>query len=852
MSYSETKIKQIIHSFEKWFANDIHSKIEDFYKETITEKYLSSLSQKEFEDYFLEFAKHGGKIQSGGARTANKLIENIHNNFAAFKQKVLEPFGPEFDLYEWLKWTKSFKFFGQGIATIYLNRVDKRKFVIVNNKSIEAYKKLGYQIPSSPLIETYNAILYAQTDLIKKNPELDNYFRADALSHFLIATPEGLDVSKVGNSDFKIKNLSKNDIEFAIHTIDSNPSLRKGRESIEYDLINDEKRYPPILVLSEANKVAGGQDLLLSDFGNSVKNAFSILELHGYKIEKKVMDFSGQINKFLTQSETNDLATSGYVKDYQNLKVRVGFGQGNPARITWIAFLADKQSVSNGIYPVYLYFKKIKLLILAYGISENNKPTKSWNQSKLQSINEYFIENQLDGPERYGTSYVYKIYQTNDPIEPDLINKDLNVLIDKYKQELLLGEPEKQNAENMEFNFESFKTSSDSANLLFNNNLVLRFVAGLLTKPFIILTGLSGSGKTKLAQAFSEWISENKQQYSIIPVGADWSNREPLLGYPNGLDNESYILPDSGALQLILEASREINQNKPFFLILDEMNLSHVERYFADFLSIMETGKTIKLYDGDTRKSGHNEIAKEITWPKNLFIIGTVNIDETTYMFSPKVLDRSNVIEFRVSPHDMELFLQNKRSINIDKLHVDDECDKPGLGSTMAADFLKIAGLKPYSERASTALKSFFPLLQKVGAEFGYRSANEIGILVGVLEELTKGAQFSDKDDGEPLTEKDFIDIAIMQKLLPKLHGSRTKLVPVLSHLGVLCISLEKTKYDPEKDKENKQFIKDFLDPNEIISNSDGISIVYPISFDKIRRMYKNVLSNGFTSYAEA
>src|SRR5690606_3454364 len=111
--------------------------------------------------------------------------------------------------------------------------------------------------------------------------------------------------------------------------------------------------------------------------------------------------------------------------------------------------------------------------------------------------------------------------------------------------------------------------------------------------------------------------------------------------------------PDCGIVHLLYKASKPENANKPFFLILDEMNLSHVERYFADFLSIMESKDTIKLYTGKERKSLDGiTIPFEIGWPKNLFIIGTVNIDETTYMFSPKVLDRANVIEFRITENE--------------------------------------------------------------------------------------------------------------------------------------------------------------------------------------------------------
>jgi hypothetical protein len=357
MTYTSTKVKEIIEAFEEWFINDVHSKVEDFYLKTITEQNISNLSQEEFEDFFLEFARDGGKIQSGGARTANKFIQNVHNNFGEFKQKILEPFNPNFNLEKWIKWSESFKFFGKGLATIYLNRVDKRKFVIVNNKSIEAYKKLGYKISSSPLERTYTDIYYAQSDLLKKYPELDNYFRADALSHFLIATPEGLAVSKTAEPNKVMpRNITSDDIKKAIAIINTNPLLRKGRESIEYDLIYDKKRYPPILVLSEANKIAGGPELLLSDFGNSTTKAFSILQSLGFIIEPKTMDFSEQLKRFLFHSATGELKTTDYIKSYADLRVRVSFGQGNQAEITWIAFLEESQTVQKGIYPVYLYF----------------------------------------------------------------------------------------------------------------------------------------------------------------------------------------------------------------------------------------------------------------------------------------------------------------------------------------------------------------------------------------------------------------------------------------------------------------------------------------------------------------
>lgn len=374
------------------------------------------------------------------------------------------------------------------------------------------------------------------------------------------------------------------------------------------------------------------------------------------------------------------------------------------------------------------------------------------------------------------------------------------------------------------FSVNSFLNKLLESNLNFSEKLILRFIASLTSKPFVILSGLSGSGKSKIAQSFVQWICENESQYKIVPVGADWTNREPLVGYPNGLVSNEYITPDSGVIHLLMEAVKKENENKPYFLILDEMNLSHVERYFADFLSIMESNDTIKLYTGNTRESLDGlPIPLEIGWPNNVFIIGTVNIDETTYMFSPKVLDRANVIEFRITEDEINGFLANPGIPDLTKLK--------GQGMAMAESFLSIAekGKIEKNEALTKELVYFFNELKKVGAEFGYRTATEIMQLVAKLKIL------------EPkITDNACLDIAIMQKLLPKLHGSRSKLVKILIALAGLCIEGMK-KEDFEKNFEDL-YKKDFED----------INVKYPISFEKLIRMYKNVLANGFTSYAEA
>lgn len=367
------------------------------------------------------------------------------------------------------------------------------------------------------------------------------------------------------------------------------------------------------------------------------------------------------------------------------------------------------------------------------------------------------------------------------------------------------------------FDIDKFIQACKEAGLIYSDKLIIRFISSLLAKPFVILTGLSGSGKTKLAQAFVQWICADYCQYRIIAVGADWTNREPILGYPNALDKNEYIKPDNGIVDLIIEANR--NPDLPYFLILDEMNLSHVERYFADFLSAMESGDSIPLHDGQSPKNG---VPSHVNLSKNIFIIGTVNIDETTNMFSPKVLDRANIIEFRISSEELSGFLNKSTALDMSKL-----VEK---GVDMSIDFVKISNKQYINIREEQivieSLIKFFGELQSAGAEFGYRSAMEIYRLISQMEVLK-----------EDLSVEEKIDIAIMQKLLPKLHGSRRNLFEILEKLAGFCLV-------------DSSMATELLSIKDSPHNSS--EVVFRLSFGKIHRMYNRLIENGFTSYAEA
>ena len=560
------------------------------------------------------------------------------------------------------------------------------------------------------------------------------------------------------------------------------------------------------------------------------------------------MSYYNELKKFIVVSDTQitgqgTVGVQEFNQEreliYNDLKVEAKFGTGRASAIPWIAFLSENDTVQNGIYPVYLYYKEKNILILAYGVSETKEPNRTWNLKKGIKINEYFLNNYSKNAEKYGDSFVYKVYDLKKKLEEKEVNEDLDALIAIYKSTLLKSNAmqkkkalknvtlKKRFSNQIPFDIKTFQAKTLESGLIFSPQLIQRFIASLCTKPFIICSGLSGSGKTKLAQAFAQWITSDESQYVIVPVGADWTNREPLLGYPNALNKEEYVCPENGVLDLMLRAKQNIENTeepiKPYFLILDEMNLSHVERYFADFLSTMESGDKIPLHKIENDSL---IVPPSIKLPKNLFIVGTVNIDETTYMFSPKVLDRANTIEFRLTEKDLADFIESDLKLDMELLKAQ--------GANMSDSFMTLAlqetdkNLKP----SEADLKLFFSELKKSGAEFGYRTASEIGRLMYMLKELG--------ESGDNL-----FDIAIMQKLLPKLHGSRNKLTKVLPILGGFCLT------DNSKIKEDylDKFLSNSLTEAELKADTN---IKYKISFEKICRMYKNAVENGFASYAEA
>lgn len=314
--------------------------------------------------------------------------------------------------------------------------------------------------------------------------------------------------------------------------------------------------------------------------------------------------------------------------------------------------------------------------------------------------------------------------------------------------------------------------------------------------------------------------SNNSDFCKIIPVGANWTDNRNIIGYQNVITGDYEETP---AFRLIKSANSNIF--KPYFLILDEMNLSHVERYFADFLSAIESGKPIPLYGKDDN----------LSLPENLSIIGTVNVDETTYMFSPKVLDRANIIEFKTLSAEKYMFGEYDEkgpSGELDYLYnVLSDLD---LRKSQIEDLKKIFANVQDDEgnslwnTLSDEITEFQTILAKSRFDFGFRVINEILRFMVVAWKYEKSpAQWDNWQR--------YFDAQIKQKMLPKLHGSERIMGATLENLLKACA----------KDKDN------FIKNNDIFEDENSLKEVfkYPKSAKKLEEMAKILKEQRYVSF---
>lgn len=338
-----------------------------------------------------------------------------------------------------------------------------------------------------------------------------------------------------------------------------------------------------------------------------------------------------------------------------------------------------------------------------------------------------------------------------------------------------------------------------------------------------------------------------KDRVAFLPVHPDWNEPRKMWGYYNPLTGLFY---PTDALKVLLNAFKDYaisgNKDHKYFIILDEMNLARVEYYMSDLLSLMENmwkkkakGETAQIHpflnvcilsdskDENTQakkcsKVGDNckkcpyypllkqtlegwELDKDfkpdgepipprIGYPENLIIIGTVNVDETTFSFSPKVLDRAFVVEF----NDVD---------------VDEYCERYNI----------------QNEDFKTFVKGLYDILKPATLHFGYRVIHEMWVYLGKSGE---GSEIPDES----------LDFLLKSKVLPKIHGTEEQVGDVLVKLFEFCKKEEPDNSDQFKTNPDKQKWWEV----EIQDNSD---FKYPDSAKKIQDMCKRMKAVGYASF---
>lgn len=343
---------------------------------------------------------------------------------------------------------------------------------------------------------------------------------------------------------------------------------------------------------------------------------------------------------------------------------------------------------------------------------------------------------------------------------------------------------------------------------IYSKEYLSNFYLSLKSKPFVILAGISGIGKSRLVRLFAEAINA---KFKIIPVKPDWNDSTELLGYKNIKDK--FV---QGQLYKVIDEAKD-NLDTPYFVCLDEMNLARVEYYLGEYLSVIESRKFEKgkIVTDELFSESYFEKIEDtnISIPENLYIIGTVNMDDTTFSFSRKVLDRANTIEFSDVDLDNLFFETNEE---VESLNVSNDFLK--------TTYLKTMDIEPeyreYAKEVNKKIIEINEILKKSQKQFAYRVRDEI--LFYLVE--NKKADLLDEDTA--------FDYQIMQKILPAINGSEQSVYQVL--IDLLNFILETNDIETVEEAEN---------------HLETTTVKYENSAKKIIYMLKGYQNDGYVSY---
>ncbi len=543
--------------------------------------------------------------------------------------------------------------------------------------------------------------------------------------------------------------------------------------------------------------------------------------------------------------------------DRVKYKIQGSVGQGNWATIPWIAIFDKSITISaqKGIYIVYLLSSDSKRLYLSFnqGCTElkntrGRKDTIAILEKTADEIRRkvdgrgFSIEQNMnleDRPTGNGIFYekgdiYHTVYETDAiPSDAVLLN-DLSRMMSIYKDYVASQEASsptdnpsseteaKGDEADMEVKeqLEQIKSYIAAKGFTYDNGLIENFYLSLKTKPFVILAGTSGTGKTRLVRLFAEAIGAS---FEAVPVRPDWSDSTDLFGH---VDLNGHFVP--GKILDFLWAATQ-SPERPFILCLDEMNLARVEYYLSDFLSVIETREMKEgriesfplITEGEYgTDQGAREKYGNICFPENLYIVGTVNMDETTFPFSRKVLDRANTIEFNY--------------VNLIPAWSDggEKAEKLNAGNAFLRSQFLLLKECPESERdyisgVCAEMEKMNQILQKANAHVGYRVRDEI--IFYLLN--NKAAGLIDEDAA--------MDNEILQKILPRIQGSSVSVKDMLCDLFKAIVG-DYEGYQTESNNTAERMLDKIRKKGQV---------KYPKSSEKIAFMVRRFEEDGFTSY---
>jgi hypothetical protein len=320
---------------------------------------------------------------------------------------------------------------------------------------------------------------------------------------------------------------------------------------------------------------------------------------------------------------------------------------------------------------------------------------------------------------------------------------------------------------------------------------VRNYYVALKTKPFALLCGISGTGKTRLTHLFADALTgDTRHQYRLIPVRPDWTDSTPLLGYRNLLAGTEGQYVSTRFLDFLRLASLPENAERAYFLCLDEMNLARVEHYFAEFLSAMEAPeREIALPDS---------VPNILPISPNLFVTGSLNVDETTFALSRKVLDRANTLEF--APGDLTpLPLPEHSQEPVPDYIAMQRVFLTSRVRTVADALRRLNALDPAFVPAAIALlNAINTALAQAQLPFGYRIRDEVLMYLANSFSAEGRGLFAEP----PARNCDIaLDFQIVQKILPRLSGAQETMEPALRALLALLSAPDASRFPRAQEK---------------------------------------------------